>query len=102
MVAGDVSAPSSDAITLGPTPVAEALRSARRNAGLSVSALARAAKTSRAAVYAYESGDRDPGVTTALRLLHHCGAVVNVVPVGIPETPRPARRGKRRSTRSTT
>ena len=67
---------------LDETTVAGALRSARVAAGLSVSALARKAETSRAAVHAYELGERDPGITTALRVLRACGYTLTVVPTG--------------------
>lgn len=74
-------ATSSDAIAvLSDTPIAEALRQAREKAGLSVSMMARRAQTSRAAIHAYETGAREPNVTTALRLLQACGYTIGVIP----------------------
>ena len=74
-------ASNNDAIAvLSDTPIAEALRQAREKAGLSVSMMARSAQTSRAAVHAYETGTREPGVTTALRLLQSCGYTMGVIP----------------------
>lgn len=70
-----------DAVTvLSDTPIAEALRQAREKAGLSVSTLARNARTSRAAVHAYETGAREPNVATALRILHACGYTMGIIP----------------------
>ncbi len=65
---------------LSDTPIAEALRLAREKAGLSVSMMARRAQTSRAAIHAYETGAREPNVTTALRLLQACGYTMGVIP----------------------
>ena len=65
---------------LSDTPIAEALRLAREKAGLSVSMMARCAQTSRAAIHAYETGAREPNVTTALRLLQACGYTMGVIP----------------------
>ena len=65
---------------LSDTPIAEALRQAREKAGLSVSMMARCAQTSRAAIHAYETGAREPNVTTALRLLQACGYTMGVIP----------------------
>lgn len=64
----------SDGIAVG-----TALRTARTNAGLSVADLARRASTSRSAVHAYETGGREPGVATAIRLFHCCGRSLAVV-----------------------
>lgn len=51
---------SNDAITvLSDTPIAEALRKVREEAGLSVSMMARCAQNSRAAIHAYETGARN-------------------------------------------
>lgn len=70
---------SSDvAADLGAVPVGKAISRARRAAGLTVSALAQAAGTSRAAIYAYESGERDPSVATALRILGVVGCTLRV------------------------
>ena len=72
---------NNDAIAvLSDTPIAEALRQAREEAGLSVSMMARCAQTSRAAIHAYETGAREPNVTTALRLLQACGYSMGVIP----------------------
>lgn len=65
---------------LNDTPIADALRQAREKSGLSVSALARNAQTSRAAVHAYETGTREPNVATALRLLLACGYTMGIIP----------------------
>jgi transcriptional regulator with XRE-family HTH domain len=67
-------------VVLSDTPIAEALRQAREEAGLSVSTMARRAQTSRAAIHAYETGAREPNVTTALRLLQACGYTMGVIP----------------------
>jgi transcriptional regulator with XRE-family HTH domain len=64
---------------LSDTPIAEALRLAREKAGLSVSMMARRAQTSRAAIHAYETGAREPNVTTALRLLQACGYTMGII-----------------------
>jgi transcriptional regulator with XRE-family HTH domain len=74
-------ASNGDAVTvLSDTPIAEALRQAREQAGLSVSTLARNARTSRAAIHAYETGAREPNVATALRLLQACGYTIGIMP----------------------
>ena len=74
-------ASNNDAVTiLNDTPIAEALRQAREQAGLSVSTLARSAHTSRAAIHAYETGTREPNVATALRLLKACGYTIGIMP----------------------
>lgn len=71
----------SDAATvLSDTPIAEAMRQAREQAGLSISTLARSAHTSRAAIHAYETGAREPNVATALRLLRACGYTIGIIP----------------------
>jgi transcriptional regulator with XRE-family HTH domain len=51
-----------------------AISQARRSAGLSKRALARRARTSPAAIVAYESGRRDPSVGTLDRILAAAGA----------------------------
>jgi len=74
-------ASDSDPVTiLNDTPIAEALRQAREQSGLSVSTLARSAHTSRAAIHAYETGAREPNVATALRLLQACGYTIGIMP----------------------
>jgi DNA-binding XRE family transcriptional regulator len=65
---------------LSDTTIAEALRQVRKEAGLSVSMMARCAQTSRAAIHAYETGAREPNVTTALRLLQACGYTMGIIP----------------------
>jgi transcriptional regulator with XRE-family HTH domain len=81
-----VSSPSPEAnnddaiAVLSDTPIAEALRQAREEAGLSVSMMARRAQTSRAAIHAYETGAREPNIATALRLLQACGYTMGVIP----------------------
>jgi predicted transcriptional regulator len=81
-----VSSPSPEAnndgviAVLSDTPIAEAPRQAREEAGLSVSMMARRAQTSRAAIHAYETGAREPNVTTAVRLLQACGYTMGVIP----------------------
>jgi hypothetical protein len=46
----------------------------------SASMMARSAQTSRAAIHAYETGAREPNVTTALRLLQACGYTMGIIP----------------------
>ncbi|WP_334144918.1 helix-turn-helix transcriptional regulator [Rhabdothermincola sp.] len=53
---------------------ARLLAEARRRAGLSQRELAARAGTSRGTLAAYETGKRDPRLSTALRLLRECGA----------------------------
>lgn len=65
---------------LSDTTIAEALRQAREEAGLSVTVMARRAQTSRAAIHAYETGTREPNVTTALRLFKACGYTMGIIP----------------------
>lgn len=55
------------------------LSRAREDADMSVGDLARAAGTSRSAIYAYETGERDPSLTTANRLLACCGYTLDIV-----------------------
>ncbi len=78
-----LAAPGLDDIVLstGSAPIAGSLRQVRQAAGLSISELASAAGTSRAAVYAYENGDRDPTISTAIRLLRGCGATLSIAAV---------------------
>ena len=49
------------------------IRMARRQAGLTQTALAQQAKTSQAAISAYESGRRSPSVETLCRILEAAG-----------------------------
>ena len=52
----------------------QAIRTAREEAGLSKRELARRARTSPAAIVAYESGARDPSLPTLQRILLAAGA----------------------------
>ena len=55
-------------------PLSDRLRAAREAAGLSVSEVARRARTSRAAIYACEPGETSPSLDTAQRVLAASGA----------------------------
>lgn len=68
------------------------IRRARRSAGLSQSELARRARTSQAAVSAYESGRRSPSVETLTRLLTAAGFELRMR-LATPDTHDAARRG---------
>ncbi|MGV8846077.1 helix-turn-helix domain-containing protein [Tessaracoccus sp.] len=61
-------------------PLNEQIRSARTSAGLSVSEVARRARTSRAAVHAYETGEVSPSLETAQRVLAASGCTLTVQP----------------------
>ncbi len=63
-----------------PTRLHEDLRRIRVESGVSVAELARRAETSRAAIHAYETGARDPSVSTAERILACLGHKIEVVP----------------------
>lgn len=63
------------------------LRQARRRSGLSQRALAARAGTSPAAIGAYESGSRDPSVTTLERILAGAGFHLGATLVACPEGP---------------
>ncbi|GIU86579.1 MAG: hypothetical protein KatS3mg009_1094 [Acidimicrobiia bacterium] len=73
---------------------ATVLRTARERAGISKRELARRARTSPAAIVAYESGRRDPSFGTLDRLLRALGlrAELVAVPVSTPDRPTAARR----------
>ena len=58
---------------------ATAVRTARQLAGLSTRALAREAKTSPAAIVWYESGEREPSISTLARLLQAAGYEMHLV-----------------------
>lgn len=58
--------------------IAETLRSARREAGLSLRELAARAGTSHATVLAYEQGAKVPGAATFVRLLEACGYAMEI------------------------
>ncbi len=60
--------------------IGEALLQARVEAGLTHGQLALLARTSRAAIHAYETGRREPLVSTAARLFDACGWALQ--PVG--------------------
>jgi transcriptional regulator with XRE-family HTH domain len=68
------------------------IRSARERAGLSKRELARRARTSPAAVIAYESGARDPTVGTLRRLLAATGTDLEVAPTRRPDPHQAAAR----------
>lgn len=70
------------------------LRTARERAGISKRELARRARTSPAAIVAYESGRREPSFGTLDRLLRALGVRVELVavPVSTPDRPTAARR----------
>jgi transcriptional regulator with XRE-family HTH domain len=59
---------------------AEILRTARRDAGLSQAELAARAGTSQATVSAYESGRKEPSLSTLSRLLDVTGTRLTVEP----------------------
>lgn len=61
------------------------IRRVREDAGLSRRELARRARTSPAAVIAYERGDRDPTVATLRRLLAAAGADIELAPTRRPD-----------------
>ena len=69
--------------------VAADLRRARVAAGLSQRALAARARTSQAAVAAYETGRKDPTTSTLVRLLAATGARLQVVPARSGRAPLP-------------
>jgi len=81
------------------------LREARTSAGLSQSDLARRAGTAQSVVSAYESGRREPALSTLQRLVAAAGhhMVIGLardpeIPPGLPDTPRGRRlRQKRRA-----
>ncbi len=59
---------------IGAMDAARAITSARRTAGISKRELARRARTSPAAIVAYESGTREPTLPTLQRILAAAGA----------------------------
>lgn len=69
-------------------PLNEQLRAARQQAGLNVSEAARRAHTSRATIYAYESGEVSPSLETAQRVLAVSGHELLVVPSTTTHTDR--------------
>jgi transcriptional regulator with XRE-family HTH domain len=77
---------------------AEALRTARREAGLSQAELAARARTSQATVSAYESGRKEPSLSTLSRLLAATGTRITVErappPVRVPTPSELARAGR--------
>ncbi|WP_208026807.1 helix-turn-helix domain-containing protein [Rhabdothermincola sediminis] len=73
---------------------ARLLAGARRRAGLSQRELAVRAGTSRGTLAEYETGKRDPRLSTALRLLRECGASLveeGSAPASTPDTRQAAR-----------
>ena len=73
---------------------AEAIRTAREQAGLSKRELARRARTSPAAIVAYESGEREPSLPTLSRIITATGARAELV-VRTTTLPDPATLGRR-------
>jgi len=73
---------------------AEIIRQARQRAGLSKRALARRAHTSPAALVEYESGRRDPSVSSLERIVAAAGFDV-VFGIRGPTDPDPAEAGRR-------
>jgi transcriptional regulator with XRE-family HTH domain len=69
---------------------AQAIRTARDGAGLSKRELARRARTSPAAIVAYESGTREPSLPTLRRILAAAGARAEITIAGAPDLPDPA------------
>ncbi len=67
------------------------IRIARRQAGLTQAALAQQAKTSQAAISAYESGRRSPSVETLCRILDAAGFELRMR-LATPDTHEDARR----------
>jgi transcriptional regulator with XRE-family HTH domain len=57
---------------------ADLIREARRRAGISQSELSRRTGIPQAAISVYESGKREPGLDTSLRLLLACGEIVEL------------------------
>jgi transcriptional regulator with XRE-family HTH domain len=66
---------------------AQAIRRARETAHLSKRELARRARTSPAAIVAYESGTREPSLPTLQRILGAAGARVDINLVVAPALP---------------
>lgn len=58
--------------------IADSLREARLEAGLSLRELAAHAGTSHATLLAYEQGKKVPAATTYLRILEACGNAVDI------------------------
>ena len=74
---------------------ASVIRSARETAGISKRELARRARTSAAAIVAYESGTREPSLPTLQRILHAAGARAEMNIVAAPNLPDAATLGHR-------
>ncbi len=74
---------------------AATLREARRRAGLSQTALARRTGTSQATISAYETGAKEPSVSTLTRLLAATGHSLEVTE-GMPTTEPSAKELRRR------
>ncbi|HEV2999717.1 MAG TPA: helix-turn-helix transcriptional regulator [Solirubrobacteraceae bacterium] len=60
--------------------VGQAIRDARRRAGLTQADLARRARTSQATLSAYETGRKEPSISTLERVLAAAGAQLTVAP----------------------
>lgn len=71
------------------------LRRRRQAAGLSQRELAERAGTSQATIARYESGAKQPSVTTYARLLEHCGAELRVADAPAGRTPADLERAGR-------
>lgn len=86
-------------IVVSDMDAAEALRTARRTAGLSQAEVAARAETSQATVSAYESGRKEPSLRTLSRLLAVTGTRLAVepapAPVRTPSSADLARAGRR-------
>jgi transcriptional regulator with XRE-family HTH domain len=65
----------------------ETLRAARRRAGLSQTELAKRARTSQATISAYESGAKEPGLSTLERLLASTGHRLELLESGVVSAP---------------
>src|SRR6187549_1337700 len=82
---------------------ADLLREARALARLSQAELSRRAAVSQSVISAYESGHRQPGMSTLRRLVEATGCTLHVsveandAPAGLPDTPRGRRLRQRRT-----
>ena len=59
--------------------VAELLKDARQQAGLSARELARRVGSSHSTILAYEAGNKVPVTTTLMRLVHACGYSIDFI-----------------------
>jgi uncharacterized protein len=82
---------------------AELLREARALSRLSQTELSRRAAVSQSVISAYESGHREPGLSTLCKLIEATGCRLRVsveasdAPAGLPDTPRGRRLRQRRT-----